>query len=724
MATATSPLHERVIAQPAPVRVGVGSPALKFRPPRLGDQSVRRAGLLSRLERGQARPLVLVTAPAGYGKTTLLDQWAQDSGSPAAWVTLDGDDGAPEVLAASIARALAGIGIESRSSRSFVLVLDDAHHVPPRVLGAAVLGLLGWLPQGSQLAIASRTDGLLTLSRWRAQRMLVEIRAEDLAMSVSEAASLLRQDGLNPDSPALQTLVERTEGWPVALGLAAIPWGLGSESPDVADQLVSEYLREELLAELSPAIVRFLTCGSVLDRLSGPLCDAVLERRRSGLLLAELARANVLLSPADAAHESYRLHGLFREMLQTELRRTEPELEAELHRRAAAWHLRAGDVTRAVQHARCADDFRLAGELMWRELPRYIGAGQNEIVQDWLRGVSAERAAGCAPLALAAAHSSLARGSGADAEQWARVAGVALDALPEERTRAERAGVLMIEAWTARSGVSAMQSASARAFELLANDSPWRASCCLLRGTAALLAGDRAHAEEFLQDGAARGTVSAPDAASLCLAQLSVLAAERGELEAATDYARRARSIVDEHGLGGYPMTALVSAVDATSSLREGRVDEAKAATGQCLARLDRLDDSLCWFGAEVRILAGQVLLGLGDVARARELLADASRLARRAREVIIFQDWFDHAWEQFDIRAETALAGAATLTTAELRVLRFLPTHYSFHEIATRLHVSSNTVKTHVHAVYRKLDASCRSEAVARATEAGLLGG
>jgi LuxR family transcriptional regulator, maltose regulon positive regulatory protein len=157
--------------------------------------------------------------------------------------------------------------------------------------------------------------------------------------------------------------------------------------------------------------------------------------------------------------------------------------------------------------------------------------------------------------------------------------------------------------------------------------------------------------------------------------------------------------------------------------MREGRVDHAKTAAIQCSSLLDLLDDSLAWFGAETRIVLARVSLALGDVAGARELLADASRLARRTADVVVFQRWFDDIWNRFDERAESALAGMATLTTAELRVLRFLPTHYSFHEIAQRLHVSSNTVKTHVHAVYRKLDASSRSEAVAHATHAGLIG-
>jgi len=238
-----------------------------------------------------------------------------------------------------------------------------------------------------------------------------------------------------------------------------------------------------------------------------------------------------------------------------------------------------------------------------------------------------------------------------------------------------------------------------------------------------LLIGDEAEAERSLEEGAARGAVIALDAASLCLAQLAVLAAKRGETDYASDLAERARSVVDEHQLRGYPTSALVSAVYAAAAMRDGRSDEAKAAVSDCLGLLGLLDNSLSWYGAEARILLARITLALGDVVGARELLADASRQARRTRDIVVFQRWFDDVWNDFDLRAESSLVGIATLTKAELRVLRFLPTHYSFQEIAQRLHVSSNTVKTHAHAVYRKLDASSRSEAVTRATDAGLLG-
>ncbi len=729
MPSATTLDDEPLTIEYARPRSAIDLPEPKFRAPKVRRDLVRRTELLSRLEHQRTRPLILLTAPAGYGKTTLLAQWAENRGCPCAWVTLDQLDGDPEVLEDSIAKAVARIGIEPGLRRSFVLVFDDAHVVPPDVLKDAVLGILGWLPEGSQLALASRRESALALGRMRAQRMLVEIRTEDLSMSAAEAALLLRKAGLDLEFTAVQTLVRRTEGWPAALELAAISCAQQPEPEEHLaqmsgdDHLMSEYFRAELLGPLSSATKRFLMRSSVLDRLSGPLCDEVLGRKRSTIVLAELARANVPLQPVDTSHEWYRVHGLFREMLQTELRRAEPEVQPALHRRAGDWHHRAGDLDRAVDHARSADDLDRTATLLWPNLHRYLGEGQGHMVQRWLTGVDAERATGCAPLALVAAHSNLALGNVAVAEQWARSATVSLSETPKGSKKLERAGVLLIEAWAARSGARRMGEDAARAYGLLLEDSPWRASCCFLRGTAALLIGEDNEAARHLEEGAARGAVLAPDAGSLCLAQLAILAAGRDETDVAFDFAQRARSVVEEHGLSKHPTSALVFAAHAAASMHERRVDEAKAAVSQCLRLLDLLDDSLAWYGAEARILLARVSLALGDVPRARELLADASRLARRTPDVVIFQRWFDDAWDRFDARAETALAGVATLTTAELRVLRFLPTHYSFQEIAQRLHVSSNTVKTHVHAVYRKLDASSRSEAVAHAAQAGLLG-
>jgi LuxR family maltose regulon positive regulatory protein len=720
-----------IVEQPVPLRLATALPREEF---------VYRSELLSRLDGARARPLVLLSAPAGYGKTTLLTQWSEQDDRPFAWVTLDSADGDAVVLADSIATSLARLGITQPghgpatplvgTGRSFVIVIDAADLVPPGALADAVLWVLDWLPRGAQIAVASRSEPELPLGRMRGHRTLAELRAADLAMSDAEAAVLLRKAGLEFRATAVHELVRRTEGWPVALELAAISYALRPDALERFEQfagddhLIAEYIRAEVLSKLSPAKIRFLTRSSVLEELSGPLCDAVLDRRRSADVLAQLARANVPLWPVDPSHGRFRLHGLFREMLQTELRRAEPELRHGLHARAADFYSAARDVERSIDHALSAEDFSRAGNLLWANLLGYLGNGRGGEVQEWLDGVPADRIAESGALALAAAHSRLALGDIAGAEQWARSASVAEPQESAVRLASERAGGLIIEAWAARSGIKTMGEDAARAHALLSDDDPWRASCCFLRGTAALLAGELAQAEQCFEEGAARGVLLAPDAASLCLAQLAVVATEHEDADLASDLARRARSLVDHHNLGKHAGTALVFAVSAAAAVREGRIDEAKADVSQCLALASGLEAFVPWYGAEVRILLARVSLTLGDVGGARELLADASRLARRAADVVVFERWFDDAWDRFDARAETALIGVASLTTAELRVLRFLPTHYSFHEIADRLHVSANTVKTHVHAVYRKLDASSRSEAVAHATAAGLLSG
>ena len=728
MAAATTLGADLLTPVPARLRFGIDAPRAKFSAPRTRRHSVRRGDLLERLAKERDCPLILLRAPAGYGKTTLLSQWAQENERPCAWVTVDDANADAGILADSIAHALSASGIKPGRDTGFALILDDAQVVGPAVLRDTVLHVLGWLPERAQLAISSRCEPALALGRMRAGAEIIELDIDDLSMSPVEAADALRQAGVDPELTPVQTLVHRAEGWPAALALATA-WARRAQESEAVDalggddHLFSDYFGVELLASLPRQMLRFLRQSSVLDRLSGPLCDEVVGRERSAAMLAELARRNVPLRAVDARHEWYRLHGLFREMLQTQLRRSEPELTPILHRRAAAWYRDAGDIDRSLDHAAAAGDLDHTGDLLWENLRAFLADGRSHTVQQWLGGVPVERFTGCAQLALAAAHSQLALGRVAMAEQWARSAAARLAEVPGHVRAPERAGVVIVHAWAARGGAVKMAQDAAQAYDLLPEDDPWRASCCFLRGTAAMLSGDDPQASLWLHEGVVRGAVLAPDTASLCLAQLAVIAAERADMEAASDFAQRARAVMTEHGLAGTPASALVFAVWAAAAMREGRIDEAKAATARCLTLLDQLDDAMAWFGAEARILLARVSLALGHVSTARELLAEASRLARRTADVVIFQRWFTAAWGQFDERAETALAGVALLTTAELRVLRFLPTHYSFQEIAQRLHVSSNTVKTHVHAVYRKLDASSRSEAVAHARSAGLLG-
>jgi LuxR family transcriptional regulator, maltose regulon positive regulatory protein len=578
------------------------------------------------------------------------------------------------------------------------------------------------------VAVSSRTEPALPLGSLRACRALVEVRVQDLAMIPAEASLLVRQAGLDLDLTAVQTLVSRTEGWPAGLYLAALSLraevdvsaALGRLRGD--DHRLAEYFRDEILSAFSPDLAEFAVRTSVLEELSGPVCDAVLDHCGSALTLTELARVSPLLSPLDPAHERFRWHGLFRDALGAELRRTAPELVRSLHDRASAWYEAHGDSDHAIAHAVHAHDPVRAGDLLWAAIVAYVTQGRNDLVQRWLAGFSRDELAGYAPLALAAAHSFLAAGNAAEARHLAVSAAAAAD---RSSTAAPSlaAGLAGIEAMFGRRGVDAMGEVAGRACELEPEDSPWRPICLFLRGTSLHLTGDRAAAARVLDDGADLSAASAPAVTSLCLAQAAMIAIEQQDWDTAADVTDRAGRVIEERGLADYPLCALAFAASAATRAHHGRVDEAKRDLRSGIELLTLLGDFIPWYGAEARILLAHASLWLADVVGARTLLAEASRLARRTSGAVIFQHWFDDAWSYMDELAETSLAGPSSLTIAELRILRFLPSHRSFREIAAQLGVSANTVKTQAHAVYRKLGAASRSEAVMRASDAGLLG-
>src|SRR3954452_18527763 len=322
---------------------------------------VRRPRLVDRLLESPTTPLVLVVAAAGFGKTTLLSEWEERDPRPFVWIGVD--DALSEVEPAHA-----------------VVVLDD---LPVLDDPETVTSLLERMPAGSQVALASRTEPALPIGRLRAHRKLLEIRSPELAMTRSEAAALLSMAGVDLRSDQVETLMRRTEGWPAGLYLAALAIRDQTDA-DAAlarftgdDRLVADYLHDELLSQLPSDQLDFLRRTSVLDRLSGPLCDAVLERDDSGAALAALSRSNLLLMPVDRTGERYRYHSLLAGALRAELRRLEPERERELHRRASAWHSDHGDLNRAIEHAVAGHDIPRAGDLLWSNVTRYAHGGRN-----------------------------------------------------------------------------------------------------------------------------------------------------------------------------------------------------------------------------------------------------------------------------------------------------------------------------------------------------------
>jgi LuxR family maltose regulon positive regulatory protein len=708
--------HRSVAIAPAAAPAGFGAP-----PSRAGV--VPRPRLLRRLIRADA-PMALIVAPAGYGKTTLLAEWAARDERPFAWVSLETLGGRAEQAVAAVTALLEDV---AGCGRPHVVVVDDAHLVATQRSMRRVAELASRMPAGSIVALASRRHLAVPVGRLRAHRLLVELRARDLAMTRLEAAVLLDAVGIRLDGALLDRLLARTEGWPVGLYLAAVAIG---EQEDVeraiagftgADRLVADYVRDELLADLRAGELAFLRRTSILSRLTAPLCDAVLETDDAAAVLARLARGNVLMEPLDRCDAAFRHHPLVAEALRAELRRHEPALEPVLHGRAADWLAAHGEGSAAVGHAVAGHDARRAGRLLWSLAPSYAGTGRGADLGRWLRPFSAYELAAHPALALSAACHHLAAGRRDLAERAAEAAARALP--PDEEAGELAAGVLIVRACVAREGIGQMGEDAARACALAPAGSAWQSAGLYLEGVARHLGGEREAARSLLEDGARRAITEVHMVEALCHAQLALLAIEHDGWEAARGHADDARASLAQLP-ARTPAHALVLAVGAAVAAHRGDVAQGRREAADALHVLTSLEDFIPWYLAAAQIWLARAEIRLSDAATARMLLSRAARHHSHVDGAPVLGAWLHDAWERADAFAAGATGCGPALTNAELRVLRFLPSHLSFREIGVRLHVSTNTVKTQALAVYRKLDATCRSEAVARGRTVGLIDG
>lgn len=728
--------------------------AAKGRPP-FGPQLVRRPRLVNRLLRSPSARLVLLTAPAGYSKTTCLAEWAAAEKRPFAWLTAHTrhDDSArlvasivevlqeiepidPDVLTAlatpdpsiptvglpRLGRSLQGCG------QPFVLVIDDVHAITSPEALEVLHTVVECLPVGAQLALASRTELPLPLGRMRAHRQLVELTRADLSMTRAESGELLARIGLELSPVQLDAILDRTEGWPAALYLAGLALADQSDtSAAVAsfagdDRIVVDYLRDEFLAAAEPTTLSFLTRSSVLDELSGPLCDAALERSDSARVLRDLARSNPLVVSLDRRDGRYRYHRLFGEMLRSELRRREPdETEARIHSRASRWYAARFDPDHAIDHAIAAGELERAGQLIWLAFPELSGRGRIATLVRWLDQIGDGSVARSPALALCAAHAELARGRGDRAAHWSRVAaGIAKSTGTSESIQAD---ICLLDATLAINGVVQMDKDAARASELHPAEAPWQASCYLYRGVSSHLTGHPERALPMLQEGVRRGAVVSPIIQVISLAQLALIAVQDGDWDRASGLIAQARAQVRRCGLSGYPSIVIVFATSALTHSREGWVERAQADSEDATRLLALLRDFPPWFEVEARLVLFRACVRLDDLDSARVLLDEASRFLERTPDAIILRAWLSESMAALESASTERRGREWSLTKAELRTLQYLPSHLSFREIGERIHVSPNTVKTQAQAVYRKLDASSRAEAVLRARDAGLLG-
>ena len=719
---------------------------------------VRRSQLLARLDAVAGRvPVIVLAAPAGYGKTTALRQWAAAGGRPVGWVSLDASDDDPARLAGHVATALQAVPMPAATADRLariadtdpatapirllaslrelpapvLLVLDDVQDVLSPESVALLRGVLeAGDPRSLQVAVASRSRHALALAGLRTGAGHAELGREELVFSEAESRQLFAT-GSRFEPGIVRAVQRRTEGWVAGIYLAALAGrqdsrahpGTGSTATIAGDDVfIADYFRDELLAAEPPESVRFLLRTSVLEQMSGPLCDALLDRTGSAVRLADAERRGLFVAPLDRDGEWYRYHRLFREMLLSELRRREPGEEFRLHRRAAAWYERQGRPEPAVTHALAGRDELTAARLI-NGLARDLPSGRRLArVRGWLGRLDDDTLVACPPVAVTAgwiwalsgdpvrAQSSLLRA------EKATVAGP----LPDGSSSLDSA-VATFTALSCPLGVDRMVEDARTAVRLELPGSPWRSTALAALGVAHVLTGQPAVKE--LTAAAELGRGGQRLAAALAHAELALLALEQDE-RGAEAHAQASLDLVESGELRESVLAMLTYAVCAWVAARRSDVEAARRLAGAA-QRLgaDPSPAAFPWLGAQVAVVLGRVSLELGDPVAARMRVDEARQYLSRLLTDGILQARVQDLADRLSRHDGRVLAATAmSLTAAEVRVLQLLPTHLSLGEIAEELHVSRNTVKTQVAATYRKLGAGTRTAAVERGRELGLL--
>ncbi len=725
----------------------------KLRPPQLRPGIVSRDTILEQLENQTGSTVVAVVAPAGYGKTTLLAQWAERRQPRVAWLSADFRDNDPAVLFTYLRDALdrvealgpalfgptalarAGTADIIRLAASLAsmrepvsLVLDNVETITNPECRDMIAGFALRLPPGSALAIGSRQDVPVPLSRMRAQGAALEVGSRHLAMESAEAQRLLAGAGVVVEDRDVSDLVERTEGWPTGLYLAALAKKAGSSNFGVAetfnrdDRFVQEYLRAEILDRVSRADVSFLVRTSILARLTGPLCDVTVGTTKSARTLDRLERSNLLVVPLDRRGEWYRYHHLFRDLLRAELQRREPEMISELHTRAAAWYEANGYLEEAIEHARQADDAERVSRLLLIVTNPVWVSGRLETVLRWIEWFAAKGELEEHP--AIAVHGALIHalsGNSGDAERWATAAqrtqftGKLADRNTMEGTLA------YLRALVCRDGIDEMRRDATAALEGLNPTSPYRAAMLHALGAAQLLAGDHdaadLHFARAVDEATSAGTLPF---LALLLTERGLVADEREMRGDADAFARQALSIVNDGQYDDYWTSALVFAWCARVAARRGDPTQAR----ELATRAARLRPLLTYVLPVVSVQAllqlALAYLALADEAGASAALGQAKDLLRHRPDLGNLQQQVADLQSRLDT-LKFEMVGASALTTAELRLLPLLATHLTLAEIGERLFISRATVKSQTNSVYRKLAVSSRGEAISRLQLLGL---
>jgi LuxR family transcriptional regulator, maltose regulon positive regulatory protein len=724
--------------------------------PRVHAGMLRRTRLLEMLDDHGASVLTVLDAGVGYGKTTLVRSWCIERSEPVIWMTLDPADDDPVRLWMHLAtavdrlgqglggRALMRLGVRGGQvetaveelmnglvayGRQVTIVLDDLHMVRSEASLSSIGYAIERLPAGVRLVVSTRSDPAIGLAKLRASRALIEVRARELAFTLDEARELIVREGVELSGESVDLLVERTEGWPAGLYLAAL-WLRDLDDPDEGVRAfagsarhVGDYLTAEVLTALPAETRDFLVQTSVLGRFTPELCDAVLGRQDSAAVLAELARSNMFLVALDARARWYRYHHLFGELLQLELGH---DAARELRQRAAEWCRAHGLVEDAIEYAAAAGDPETVAEVLLEHHLEFIWGGRVGQFLGWVRWLPSEHLVGhpLLPASGAAAAGLLARPE-VEVQRLLAVAERSRRERPQAWSPYVEAVVELTRAEVIERGDvgAAVEHANRAVAAARAGADVLSVGILATLSQALFFAGDLDESRRIAARALERP--DAPDGTNGYVATLGLLAlvdAEQGQNDSAERTAREAIGFARQHFRADAWVASLAHLGLALACAATGRLDEAEreALRGERLRR-----------SPQPTVGHTHALLVLAQVRVARSRLARAaSALDRALRAIAEFPDPGRlpaiAATIERELAATRAHAGNRDLieepSPAEIAVLRSLADGLSRREIGARLYVSLNTVKTHTRELYRKLGATSRAEAVARSEALGLL--
>ncbi|WP_196418187.1 helix-turn-helix transcriptional regulator [Actinoplanes aureus] len=698
-----------------------------------------------------------MTAPAGYGKTTSLSQWAAEDSREFAWVTVDEADGDPVRLAGHVALALHRIqpldpavfqalssGDGSRhltalghlltslrnGNRRGVLVLDDVHELRDVASMNFIRALAAGVPAGFQLAVGSRL--MLGFGRLRSEDRSVEFGVEHLAFTHEEVRAILAHAGVDPSDATVDTLVQRTEGWPAGVYLGARAIRTASDPAIAArrlagdDPFLLDYLRDEFLVKESPDMVRFLTRAAPLDQMSGALCDHVLGGSGSADRLAEAARRNLFVVPQDRRGEWYRYHSLVAEMLLSELRRREPGEESRVHQRAADWYEQQGQPENAIEHMLASGDTLAAARWINQHAPDFASAGRLQTIRRWLTAVGQNGLVSYPPLAITAAWTLALSGDmpGAQGCLHAAERGSFEGPLPDGSSSLTSA-VTILRASLGALGIDQMLLDAKAATEGEPPGSPWFPSAIATLGVAHALTGAADLAVKELSVAVQLGAAGRPPTAAVAaLAELSLLAADRDDWSDAEEKAGQAVHLIETAGIEEHLFSILGYVAAARIAAHQGNQVAARRHAGTVLRMITTFSPAVIpWLSTQVAITLAEIFLELGDFAAARIQTEEAGRHLDGLLTEGTLRQQLSRVLARFAAEGgHVPVPSAMALTRAEMRVLQLLPTHLSLGQIGEELHISRNTVKAHLVAIRRKLQCASRNEVVERGRDLGLL--